>query len=406
MRNAALLAAAFWAGAVSASAAVLTGVNRGIHPGFELLVVSCDQSPRFRLAYDRVAGEVLVQGDFTSVSEHARRALVDLKPGVVSRGAEWDAEAGQVVLKTRGAVFIREYVVSGPDALLLDLSPAPDTAATLPFEMSRDEYLLKGGIAERRGDLELALRYLETVRRRGDADPALVHRAGVLQHQLGRWEAALETFAHTAAVPELAADAHARRAMIYLDRGDTAAAGRTWAEYFHRGTEVALSPIEKPPAAETAPPVQPAAADAGTRYSTMVDSQMGVQTFMGWGLLAAGAAGLVMLLMRRSPAYPMELASVGETGDAEPPPPKYTFTLPDFPAPPSPPSRRRAAEPPPPPKPAPSGRIPAQRVLELARAGANEAVIARELNLSRDEVAMVLNLARLAQEARTYHRRN
>jgi len=413
------------------SAASVIDLERGVHPDFELLVVYCDTLPEFSLYYDRVRGECRLELVDGECSGEVRRKAASFRPGVTLQSVGADPSVGTITLMVKGTVYLREYLVSGPPALLLDISEAEDAPGRLPFELGRDEYLRRGGDAERAGQLDLALRYIEWVQRSGPQEPFLEHRAGVIYHRLGRWEAALEAFARTAELPEFAADAHARRTMILLAAGDTSAACRVWTGYFHRvhpgevyyGAGASLSKSTVPSHRLKRP---------SERWSVPIPSMVkaggGTNMYLGWGLLVVGLLALIGLLVdpwrgtaltaKPYPAHrvasdddfrhgfstgpPLTLrglrpsGSVGEDRSyaARAEPTRVSSRVADLyrgeavhGGRPTSGTRLRGEG---------DRRIPTDLIRQKARAGAGELEIARELGVGRDEVSMVLNLARLA----------
>jgi len=413
-------------------AASLLKVDRGLHDAFELLVLHCDSAAAFDLVYDRVSGEVEIAFKDGVVSTEAAAQLTGFKPGSALQSASVDAGSGYIRLKVAGTVFLREYYVGGPPALILDLSRLSDEAeqvGSLPFELNRSDYLKRGGEAERSGRLEEALAYVTRVQGSSPSDVGLTHRAGVIEQRLGRWADALETFGRSAGTTELAADAHARRTMIYFAMGDPAAATREWSHYFHRirpepvpTVEVAASRPE-PANVNPSPLLRQTEATARTKRvladfipPRLLDLGPTGHLVLGWGLLLAGVGAILLLAFgqRRSPwdevVEPEGPPTRRESSDhipnstyrtssipttrQEQPPPVAASILANYvsssgrTAPINPATRRD-------PPAATVHRIPSDRILELRREGVDEWDIARQLGIGRDEVSMVLNLARI-----------
>ena len=155
--------------------------------------------------------------------------------------------------------------------------------------------------------------------------------------------------------------------------------------------------------------------------------------YMGVALILIGIVSLAALLLRSG--YGFAAPGFGGNGryrSDEPPPPRYQFpegvtaggygssNLRQLPITPPPAPREtprilrevtaRAAEAAAIPKKPPISRqtsektIPIQYIIERSRAGADELEIAREFGMGRDEVSMVLNLARLAKGGGHAHR--
>ncbi len=454
-----------------AHALQITSVQRGIHDGFELVIVNCDTISNFELEYDQVRGECRLSLKGGKVSPAAAATVERFRLRQTIKACDAVPRRGTLVFHVTGTVFLREYLVNSPAALILDFSHEPDTLAQLPFECDRQRYLALGGRAEREGDLDWALRYVERVRSRGDTDAALAHRAGVIGQRLGRWDLALETFAKTAGVDEFAADAHARRAMIYFAKGDTAASGAEWAGFFHHKPQpstpdtvtVAAAPPKPEPArvAVSPPPVPSAQTPPAKRFSLPSILQAGggdgaSYLYYGWGLLAVGLVTLVGLWAGSArsrqqvaleveayrPFKPVQALSemdflrTMKSSSKTPYRPLWDTVLPAPTAPPRngswnaplaqpnepnghllrrttiPPILEGAISPrvvaaykpsstelkgnPPPPTVPP--RVPAARIVALAGQGLSEAQIANDLMVGRDEVAMVINLSRLARK--------
>ena len=411
------------------SAATIIDIQRGVHPGFELLVVYCDTIPEFSLYYDRVRGECRLDLAGGEYSDSVVREAASFRPGVTLQSVKADSFSGTITLTVMGTVYLREYLVNGPPALLLDISRAEETSGRLPFELDSDDYLQRGGKAEREGRLELAARYIERVQQCGVNEPFLEHRAGVIYHRLGRWEAALELFARTAELPEFAADANARRSMIFLTLGDTSAAGRAWTDYFHR-IEPGEIYSEVGPLPSRAVGLPRRSGRSGGRPSVsfppVIKAGDDTNMYLGWGLLFVGLLALIGLLIdpwRRAALAAGAYRGERSWSDEElrphfAPEPRSRFRV-DRPAVyetrsptagvgpphisprmaelyrsgkpgglrPTPASTRQGAG---------ERRIPTDVIIQKAQAGTGELEIARQLGLGRDEVSMVLNLARLA----------
>jgi hypothetical protein len=413
----------------ASSGANLLELSRGVHPDFELLVIYCDTLPQFRLFYDRVAGELRLETDESGLGERFLRSVARFPPGTTVSRLEADRETGELFIGLQGLTFIRQYLVNGPPALLIDVSRAQRSPDLMPFELGRNDYLLRGGIEERKGRLDIAAQYLDRAQEIGPYDAVLDHRAGIIQHRLGRYDLALETFGRTAQSPDLAADARARRAMIYLLRGDTAASGSEWTGYFHPAAEArgdsALT--AEAPAGEKSTPEK----TGKRRPGEFIKAETGVNMLVGWGLLLVGVAALMGLLLGSNRPGPLrmgwQMAAGDYADDGEPPgyPAKgrgfsrgaasdreddsteYRRPRPDRPTV----SRRMQAAVRPSAAAADDaglmldadrlagGRhIPRDQILRRSQMGVDELQIARELGMGQDEVSMVINLARLAKK--------
>jgi NADH:ubiquinone oxidoreductase subunit len=448
-------------------AATITRIDRAIHDGFELLIIHSDSLPEFNLEYDRVSGVARLELKNGRIKESVVLSLARMKSGTSLRGVFCDRKRGIVSFRTSRSVFIRDYLVAGPPALILDFSSEDSTSERLPFELDRDGYLKLGGKAETKGNFDLALKYVDHVRQWAGSDLALTHRAGVIQQRLGRWDVALETLARSAELAEFAADAHARRTMIYLAKGDTAAMGREWAGYFHQGSESKPSETALVAAVDSTeqtkqqlpttdqPAVQQGSAPERRRIDP-VETVRKLQAggledgylYYGWGFLGLGALSLFGLFISgRKRALPqaaygsIDISVTGSEPDVpsasrpetaplrdmrssglytpQPLPvpnqtvspplvysPKPVINLPPsdrYPKPTMSPEKIAPSSIPPGAKPIPPvketrrERVPVDKILELASSGASEGEIAYQLMVGRDEVAMVLNLSRLAR---------
>jgi hypothetical protein len=298
----------------SASQAVqITGVQRGVQRGFELVIVHCDSLPDFRLDYDQIKGEFQLQLKSGRIRPQVAAALDHFLSGETISSARVDRKRSLITFRVKKSIFLREYLVTAPPALILDFSPGSDTSRRLPFELDREGYLKLGGHAEKQGRLDLALQYVDHVREWGESDPGLVHRAGVIEQRLGKWNLALEAFAKSSADPELAADAHARRTMIFMAQGDTLASGREWAGYFHRQpatnapdtSQLAVAPKDTVGTANSIAMVEshPTVAQRSfqkKRFPLQLVAEAGGgdstnYLYYGWGLLIVGLITLVGL---------------------------------------------------------------------------------------------------------------
>jgi len=441
-----------------ASPATVTRVDRAIHDGFELLIIHCDSLPEFTLEYDRVAGVTELRLRRGKISRKAGQTLMRLAAGVTIRGATADLARGQIKFRTPKPVVIREYLISGPSALILDFGVAENVNEPLPFELDREGYLKLGSSAERSGRLEIALSYVEHVRGWEGSDLSLTHRAGVIEQRLGRWDQALETLGESAQIAEFAADAHARRTMIFLAKGDTASMGEEWAGYFHADpkkskvvpevvaeivdtalvvSEPAPSPTPKTPQITAFKLPQILSAGGGNSVDYL---------YYGWGFLAVGFLSLIGLLLSAkknalsNESYGSVDISVTERRDERPQSRPIKQAQPHPVQPERGMEQRHSAEsfqsaieqsqspqpvlrtlaerqPPredyfdqlpmqnasqnPNRKPVSQrlDRVPVDEIVSLAEGGMSEREIAHQLLVGRDEVAMVLNLSRLARRS-------
>ncbi len=422
-------------------------VDRAIHDGFELLIIHCDSLPEFALEYDRVEGIAELRLKHGNIARRAAQTLTKLAVGPTIRGATVDMARGKIRFRTPKAVTIRDYLISGPAALILDFGKAEIENVPLPFELDRDAYLKLGSRAERGGRWELALKYVEHVRGWEGSDVALTHRAGVIEQRLGRWDQALETLAESARFAEFAADAHARRTMIYLAKGDTAAMGTEWAGYFHADQkkikplpEVTETIVDTVPleTKELSTPAEKPVQKPAFKLPQILSAGGGNSIdylYYGWGFLAVGFLSLIGLLLsaRRSsshkgnygtiditvplttseesnatPAEPLRTLAerqprvdsqaqvtypdlrfqprqphLGEYSPSQPGAPEITFSAPSQ-------SRQSPSKP---------DRVPVDEIVSMAESGRSEREIAHQLMVGRDEVAMVLNLSRLARRS-------
>lgn len=446
---------------LSGSSYQIIDVQRGVHKDFELLVIYSDTLSEYSLHYDRVRGECRIELTGGRISSEVVQRSSAMKPGVTITSVTVDPAWRSLILTFKGEVYLREYIVGGPPALMLDISRTDGEYSLLPFELDREDYLKLGGEAERNGNLDLALRYVNRVRKTDPADYQLTHRAGIIEHSLGLWEAALETFTVTKNLSNLAADAHARKAMIYLAQGDTSASGEEWSSYFHKqDTEQSVTRPSK-----SSTPDGTAKIHRG--FPRVVKAGGGSYILFGWGLLALGLLGLGGLLLgsgRRSgaityPGHKTESDRLGYTSRYSSPPDNRTQTFSSVFERSTPVDRftpqledrigyinsartqiervdskpklqqrlstaavtRRISS-----KVAGSYRsttidgsgdvngrrklvkdrkrsenirqIPTDLIIEKAKSGTDQMQIARELNLGRDEVSMVINLAKLGRK--------
>ncbi len=438
-----------------ANAATVTRVDRAIHDGFELLILHCDSLPEFSLEYNRVAGIAELRLKRGKIGRKAAQTLLSFRSGATIRGATVDQARGVISFRTPTPVHLREYMITGPSALILDFGTAEQVNEPLPFELDREGYLKLGSKAEKSGQLEMALGYVEHVRGWEGTDLSLTHRAGVIEQRLGRWDQALETLGESAQIAEFAADAHARRTMIFLAKGDTASMGEEWAGYFHnKGKKKPVEPEPTPELIDTTaivaepPPVQVEehAHKLPLKLPKILSAGGGDSLdylYYGWGFLAVGFLSLIGLLLsaKKNSLNPENFRtidiSVPERHDERPRTEAIVFT----PAEPKPvprsedlrhsaesfqsaiahveplPRLRTLAERQPPrhdlhpndpmsglyPKPKPNvphqhqDRVPVDEIVTLAEGGMSESEIAHKLSVGRDEVAMVKNLARLSR---------
>lgn len=418
-----------------ATATEVVDLQRGIHDGFELLVIYCDSLPKFSLSYDRVQGQCRLDIPNGTISEDLLLNTASFPSGETIQSIDLDTTDGTILLRLNLTVYLRAYVVGGPPALLLDVSRIEQTNALLPFEYDASGYLQLSGEAERSGKMELALRYLHHIDALGVADQAILHHAGVIQHSLGRWETALETFNRSLDYPELAADARARRAMIYLAMGDTLASGNEWSSHFHKQTpqiEVSAVPtlpvVQQTYTEKTTSSKEQQRKDNNPLPFNIIQAGDGNYIYFGWALVAIGVMFLLRLLLWNRNRVDGYQLSVNDdrwlSADEDPIPasrypafrPRHEISRPTSRQPredktgttiprisPSV-ARSYSREPDASPKPTPAvdnsaGRgkkMPVNLILEKARSGAGELEIAQEIGIGRDEVAMVINLARLA----------
>lgn len=287
-----------------ATASQVIKIDRGVHSDFEIFVFHCDSAGEFRLEYDRVAREVTVELEDGKIARSAAVEIARLQPGSAFSAGRVEPNYGRIALKVQGAVFVREYYIGEPAALILDLSRAADAAAALPFELDRGDYLRRGGQAERSGRLELALAYVNRVQAADPSDIALTHRSGVIEQRLGRWDQALETFARTALMAEFADDAYARRTLIYFAKGDADAAVNEWSAHFHR-IKPAVMPQTAPEIVQTStPPANPNASGeiaepqmARFVLPKLLDLNEKGYRYLGLGLLIVGLTALIATLL-------------------------------------------------------------------------------------------------------------
>ncbi|MFH0765693.1 MAG: hypothetical protein V2A61_04660, partial [Calditrichota bacterium] len=438
--------------APTAGGAEITDLQRGLHPDFELFVLYCDTLPQVSVAYDRVQNMVTVNLTDIRLSPQASDEISRIQAGITLESLYYQSP-GKLCFQVRGTVAVTTYLVSGPPAVLLDLCHREMTGGALPYELDRDAYLSQGGRAERRGELELALKYVDRVRETDGDEPALTHRAGVIQQRLGRWESALESLGKTGEIPEFAADAHARRSMIYLTMGDTLASGQEWASYFHRDRTADFAiPVKttsftahRPPS--NSEPNRPSY-NFKPRFLPVIEAGDGNYFYLGGGLFVVGVIALISVLTgggrgrqyeseyrdypydlpspRRVRSRPLLSSPVSPPGTPYPPtskaetsvapPPKtplandtfrgissrvvqsYVQPLPGSSRPDTAPTRSASTSTSSlPPSPADSHRILVNRIVSQARSGLSDPEIARQMGISRDEVRMILNLARLAE---------
>ena len=441
--------------------ATVVKVDRAIHDGFELMIIHCDSLPEFSLQYDRVAGVVDLKLIHGKIGRTAAQTLGRMGSGLTIRGATVNATRGSIRFRTPAAIHIREYVVSGPAALILDFGRAEPEDVRLPFELDREDYLKLGSAAEKGGRLELALGYVEHVRQWEGSDLALTHRAGVIEQRLGRWDSDLETLAESAQIAEFAADAHARRTMIFLAKGDTASMGNEWAGYFHKdqkkakpGEEIVTAAADTTPLAADTLPVQAEIPPPKTSFKLPQILRAGGgdsldYLYYGWGFLAVGFLSLIGLLLSarksglsiatygtvdisvptreegqspgggsdRIETYSQALLAGERSSRQSPgvaqnplPEPRPASGYPGNPTPPTIPIAQRAYPPlfersdPIRPRAASNrrDRVPVDEIVSLSRSGVSEGDIAHRLMVGRDEVAMVLNLSKLARGGASY----
>lgn len=413
-------------------------IQRGVHKNYDLLVIYCDSIAEFNLAYDRVGGTCELRIIDGVISQKAVKSAGWLKPGAAVRGIKVDPEEGLISLNTNDPVYIRQYIVNGPPALLLDLSRVKSFEGVLPFELDRKAYLNRGNDAERRGKLETALGYISHVNQAGSGEPLLVHRAGVIRHKLGRWDEALRDFDNTEGIGEFAADAHARRAMIYLAVGDTAKSGRAWEKFFHdkpmetgswEGDLTMADLSERNGSSDE----RKRFFDISRKSFPRIVKAGGDRAIMlGWGLLIIGLTTLIGLIINSGKAI-LPYSSYSETGyldsslnsDYISSPAAARVSIPNAAAVgqrlrgnrPSGSAMKegvaqvvqryemnsledkKLGQTAPVRKPMTKRSIPTEEILKLAGSGRSEIEIARRLNMGRDEVSMVLNLNRLSKGA-------
>lgn len=402
--------------------------QRGIHADFELHVVYCDTLPEFKLEYDRVKAECRLEIAGAKFSDKLEQQIYTPVTGITINSIHCDDASSSIKYDMAGTTYVRAYIVSGPPALMLDFSKADDIPGRFPFELDKDEYRHQGSLAENSGELELALEYIEWIERTGPADPVLVHRAGIIQHKLGRWETALETFSKSLDQPELLADARAHRSMIYLAMGDTISSGWEWSSYFHKKTPEMIHEETASSAPDIPETRQKPEKKKNPLPFSILRAGDGNAIYLGGAIFIIGVFVLVRLLTGNrttsSTAFhyynseermdssenlywnKTDLSSISKREQPElypssdrdvrsgPTIPKVSKrvmdsyrTNPAIRQPVDDPKKieRRA------------GRgVPVDLIIEKARDGSDELEIARSVGISRDEVAMVLNLSRLA----------
>jgi len=448
--------------AVAVQAASITTVQRGVHDGFELVILNCDTLPDFSLEYDQVQGNFRLVLKHGRISANALKSLTSFRARETITNVTVDRKAGTITFHAKGPVYLREHLVSGPPALILDFSHELGHDGRYPFELDREEYLKRGGRAERDGKLKLALGYVEHVRSWSDDDANLIHRAGVIEHRLGQWDVALETFAKTAADPSLAADAHARRTMIFMAKGDTVASGEEWAGYFHKKAKTiepdplpdSVAAMQVAAAARAVQPAETSLEQIRKRLPEVLQAGGGdsaTYLYYGWGMLLVGLVTLIGLWAGSSKSRHLAATEAEVYSPMAPPEAQseYEFlrAIKAKEANSYPQARSRSSQPPASvvqPKPvilsdppvetasplslepltregissrvvsayqeAPRGKIPAstlppvpgkipiQQIIQLADEGLRQAEIAHQLSIGRDEVAMVINLARMSRQ--------
>ncbi len=401
--------------------------QRGIHADFELHVVYCDTLPEFRLEYDRVRSECRLEIIGAEISGKAEQQVARYCRAITVNSIQPDNDACSILYDLTGTTFLRAYIVSGPPALIIDFSEASDMPGRFPFELDKNGYLQQSALAENSGKLELALEYIDWIEKAGPADPVVVHRAGIIQHKLSRWETALETFGKSLNQPDLVADARAHRAMIYLTIGDTTSSGVEWSSYFHK-TSPEL-PDEK---AISQPKIIKTDQVSSRKKSPLPFSILhagdGNSIYLGGAIFVIGILVLIRLLTgnrtysqvpfhyynsnvknnfsSESSRKPTGFSPYSRLGRSEPSrtairdtrlqtiiPQVSTMVVDSYrtessvqpPEANSPKIERKA------------GRgVPVDLIIEKSKGGADELEIARSVGISRDEVAMVLNLSRLA----------
>ena len=415
-------------------AASVIDVQIGSHKGYDLVVVYCDTLAEFSLTFDRVSGECKLQLLKGRISESAANKLTRLPASEILKSVSVNRQSAEIMFHVNKAVYIREYLVNGPPALLLDLSLTKKTEGWLPFELDHDSYMQKSAIAEKDGKLRLALDYVEALSSFSGSEPLMQHRAGIIRQKLGLWNEALADFIETEKLSELAADAHARQTMIYLAKGDTLESGRAWAGYFHQNPEniIAYSREEKSDGessfyssrrTERFRPFK--------KIPRIIKAGGGKTMILGWGTLLVGLIALIGLLFGGGKsavprfAYSPSGYDEGKSNKTE-----YKFDFPeikrvksaaalgqnlrrystgslmtshpensaittqrpaaftDQTSSRSPVKQRPEIKP---------AKIPTELIIESAQSGASETDIARKFNMGRDEVAMIISLARFAR---------
>ncbi len=225
-------------------------LQQGIHPDFDLLVVYFDSPTEVEIRFDRIKQTLRLQLEIPDHSSNTNLIETDVRVGKIIDDVILSDDGRSLSISIKDDAFIRTYMVSGPPALLIDLSHAQNSQMRLPYEMTQKEYQHASIIAERSGDFNLTLEYLQLLKRINPDDLLTFHRSGIVEHKLGRWDVALKSFEKTVDSDEFAADAHAHRTLIYLSRGDTISATDEWMSYFHEDSSDMFQFAEKSPQEE------------------------------------------------------------------------------------------------------------------------------------------------------------
>ncbi len=297
-----------------ANANQITDIQRGVYAGYELLVIYYDSLSQTSLQYDRVLAECRVDISQTTLSERTERQIQNLAASPLIKDISRGYDGATLVIHFHKTAFLRTYMVTGPTALMIDISPTEDIARQLPYELSLDTYLAEAEAAERMHRYEVALPYIEHIRNIEPNEPDFTHRAGIIQHKLKRFDAALASFASLCNDPRYAADVRARRAMIYLAMGDTTSSGREWATYFHgqqpaqQSTPVhtGLTTSNRQPLERQIiqTPPREVESDVGERAKEILKAGESSFKFIGWSLLLIGALVLIKFVFDSRNAKP------------------------------------------------------------------------------------------------------
>lgn len=399
-------------GSVQASVVKIDRLTNGTQ---DLYLLFADSPLTPDIAYDRVMERIEIVPDGEALTPSLQESLEVLPSTLLTRRITAQPEEGRLFIYLSSPAQIRTYRLDLPPVLIVQLESAVDRAAHLPYELDESGYWARVQRAERRGELQEMVIYLEHLSHLHPDSLAVLHQLGIAFQRIGNWARALECFAQTSRYPPLAKDAFARRTLIFAQMRDTTAAFEEWREW----AELSLQ------ASSSNPPQEQDKAKGAFTLLSGASLPFSTQRLLSGILLALSGLGMLAMMVGstryklsrwRSPSTPQEqekaarpenspYSSDAQVKELSPSPqPRASYTpfseifrhhslshryKPETPPESQRPQRdreRKVDE-------SPHSRL--QEVLELHRQGQPIGEIARRVGLSRDEVSLMVNLAHL-----------